>query len=340
MTESQMDNSIEFSLLEKRIMVALLQAQQGPKTTCLDPETLLDLVEQGDKHLRYVEMRNHIAACMLCQDEYALLNQMWREARNLPVEPPVAFLSPQPELLEPPVTPSNRPTFSEWLRGLVFGVAGARIAWGGASLILLFAGWTVWQGQQMRTAMQATQARLQTERADLQHQLIQEQLANTVLRKSSQLQQEKEFAQRRLQSTQAQQQSEQQIAKIRQEAAKEVSDARTQKQAAIAKVHASEREVNRLTLLLNKSNNNGGNVSNLADYLKARERDRKMASTTSAGTSGATGPNAGTASRAHPSASGRPNAFITRPRKSVVDNKNASPKRKQKVNAKAHSHSP
>lgn len=167
MTKSQKDNFIEFSPLEKQIMAALLEAERQSTPTCLDPETLLDLVEQGDKHPRYAELQTHLAGCVACRDEYDDLNQAWREARRLPAEPsitPHPSRSETPELSDGTLS-SSRPSFVEWLRGLVFGGVGARTAWGAASLILLLTGWAIWQERQTRSALQSTQARLQTERA-------------------------------------------------------------------------------------------------------------------------------------------------------------------------------
>ncbi len=72
MTESQMNNPIEFSTREKQIMAALL-AEREPTPACMDPEDMLDLVEQGDKHPNYAALQTHLRGCAFCRDEYAAL---------------------------------------------------------------------------------------------------------------------------------------------------------------------------------------------------------------------------------------------------------------------------
>ena len=152
-----MNDRIEFSTFEKQIMAALLEAEREPTPACLDPEQMLDLIEQGEKHPRYAELQRHLDGCALCREEYAALYRTWREARNLPVESPVALRPARPETPKSTQTPavSSRPPFAEWLRGLLAGVAKPSFAFGAA--LVAFLAWGGWQAWQTRTALLSAQ---------------------------------------------------------------------------------------------------------------------------------------------------------------------------------------
>ncbi len=162
-----MEDPIEFSPLEKQIMSSLLEAEYATTPECLDPDTLLDLIEQGERHPLYTPLYSHIDSCMACRVEYALLNQTWRATRNFPLES-LAVLSPtRTEVLDSPTTAPTRPAFGEWLHSLISENRGVRIAWGAALLMVFVVGWGFWQLRHLQTSLNVAQSHLQTERTQI-----------------------------------------------------------------------------------------------------------------------------------------------------------------------------
>lgn len=161
-----MEDPIEFSPLDKQIMSSLLEAEYATTPECLDPDTLLDLIEQGERHPLHTPLYSHIDSCMACRVEYALLNQTWRAARNFPLESLDERHPPHPEVLESP-TASTRPAFGEWLHRLISENRGVRIAWGAALLMVFVVGWGFWQRRQLQSSLNNAQSRSQTERTQI-----------------------------------------------------------------------------------------------------------------------------------------------------------------------------
>ena len=56
--------------------MAALLAEREPTPACMDPEDMLDLVEQGDNHRNDAPLRPHLRLCAFCraQDATLILN--------------------------------------------------------------------------------------------------------------------------------------------------------------------------------------------------------------------------------------------------------------------------
>jgi|SRR5579871_38793 len=162
-----MNDPIEFTPFEQQLTSALRKERLEPTPACFDLEEMLDIIEEGEKHPRYTALQSHLATCALCSDEYAQLNQTWQEARKPVPHTSPEVLPPQAEAQTSPRSPSMGAVIGEWLRRLAAGRARVQWAWGVAVLLVLLTGWTLWQGQRMRTELRTAQARWQSDQTHI-----------------------------------------------------------------------------------------------------------------------------------------------------------------------------